>query len=51
MSDPISDPLMLGHVASMCLARAIARGVFHATPEPNDLLPTWGQTYGSKRGA
>lgn len=45
MSDPISDPLMLGHVASICLARAIARGVFHATSEANDLLPTWGQTY------
>lgn len=29
------------HAAAMCLARAIARGVYHATPADNDLLPTW----------
>jgi len=46
LADPVNDPLMLGHAASTCLARAIARGVFHASPEPNDLLPTWQQTFG-----
>ena len=31
----------IGHAASLCLARAIARAVFEATPHPNDLLPCW----------
>jgi D-aminopeptidase len=35
------DVGVIGHAASLCLARAIARGVYHARPEPNDLLPTW----------
>ena len=33
--------LGIGHAASLCLARAIARGVFHATPAPGDRLPCW----------
>ena len=36
-----ADLLAIGHAASLCLARAIARGVRHATPEPGDLLPCW----------
>ena len=36
-----ADLLAIGHAASLCLARAIARGVRHATPEPSDLLPCW----------
>jgi L-aminopeptidase/D-esterase-like protein len=32
---------LIGHAASLCLARAIARAVYEATPEPNDLLPCW----------
>ncbi|WP_377511491.1 P1 family peptidase [Octadecabacter sp. R77987] len=35
------DTLALGHAAATCLARAIARGVYHATPAENDPLPTW----------
>ena len=35
------DLLALCHAASLCLARAIARGIRHATPEPGDLLPCW----------
>lgn len=35
------DRLLLGHAAATCLARAIARGVYHATPSADDLLPTW----------
>lgn len=35
------DLAMIGHAASLCLSRAIARGVYHATTHPNDLLPTW----------
>lgn len=32
---------LVGHAASLCLARAIARAIFHATPAPDDLLPCW----------
>ena len=35
--------LAIGHAASLCLARAIARGVFHATPAPGDRLPCWSE--------
>lgn len=35
------DLAIIGHAAALCLTRAIARGVFAATPAPNDLLPTW----------
>ncbi len=31
----------IGHAAALCLARAIARAVFSATPAPGDLLPCW----------
>ena len=30
----------IGHAASVCLARAIARAVWEATPAPGDTLPT-----------
>lgn len=35
------DLFLLGHGAATCLARAIARGVYHATPAPGDPVPTW----------
>ena len=35
------DLTLLGHAASLCLARAIARAVFEATPASDDLLPTY----------
>lgn len=41
LNDNTVDPLEIGHAASMCLSRAIARGVFHAEPQENDLLPCW----------
>jgi D-aminopeptidase len=34
---------IIGHAASVCLARAIARAVFHARPEPGDILPCWSE--------
>lgn len=40
------DLLWIGHVAATCLARAIARGVYHATPAPGDTVPTWSELYG-----
>jgi D-aminopeptidase len=32
----------IGHAAAICLSRAIARAVYHATPAPGDVLPCWG---------
>ncbi len=40
-SGPVGDPMLIGHAASLCLARAIARGVYAATPAPDDLIPCW----------
>ncbi|WP_270725696.1 P1 family peptidase [Shimia sp. Alg240-R146] len=39
LTDPATDALMLGHAAATCLARAIARGVWAATPADGDTLP------------
>ncbi len=41
LASDIPDLLVLGHAASLCLARAIARGVFHATEHNGDILPCW----------
>ncbi len=41
LADPVATPLMLGHLAALCLARAIARGVHAATPAPGDPQPCW----------
>ncbi|MGY6549680.1 MAG: P1 family peptidase [Roseinatronobacter sp.] len=38
--------LQIGHAAATCLARAIARGVHAARPQPGDLLPAWQALYG-----
>ncbi|MEM1431010.1 MAG: P1 family peptidase [Pseudomonadota bacterium] len=43
LADPIEDAILLGHAASVCLARAVARGIFAATPAEGDPLPTWHQ--------
>lgn len=40
---PEGNTLLIGHAASLCLARAIARAVYAATPEPGDLLPCWSE--------
>jgi L-aminopeptidase/D-esterase-like protein len=46
LETPDVDMMLLGHSAATCLARAIARGVFHATPANGDLLPTWRTRFG-----
>lgn len=33
-------------IASATVSRAIARAIYEATPEPNDLFPTWKQRFG-----
>ena len=39
-----SDIYNIGNAAAICLSRAIARGVYEAKSEKNDLLPTWQDT-------
>jgi len=39
------DQLVLGHVAATCLARAIARAVYNATPAAGDPFPTWAERF------
>lgn len=41
LPDPLADPFKLGHAAASCLARAIARAIFAATPQAGDLQPSW----------
>ncbi|WP_170762692.1 P1 family peptidase [Ruegeria lacuscaerulensis] len=36
---------LLGHAASLCLARAIARAIYLATPAAGDLLPCWSKLH------
>ena len=38
--------LELGHAAALCLARATARGVFEASVQQGDQLPTWRTKFG-----
>lgn len=40
-----SAMIELGAAASSCMARAIARGVYEATPAAGDPLPTWRQKF------
>lgn len=46
LADPVIDAIALGHAAATCLARAIARAIYLATPAPGDLLPTWREKWG-----
>ncbi|MGB7244759.1 MAG: P1 family peptidase [Sulfitobacter sp.] len=41
MENPTRDLGVIGHAASLCLSRAIARAVYAATPAPDDLLQCW----------
>ena len=41
LDDAPTNLLMIGHAAAICMARAIARAVYLATPAPNDTLPCW----------
>lgn len=44
--DSAADIMMLGHAGSVCLSRAIARAVFHASARADDTLPTWQERWG-----
>ena len=45
IQDALADPILLGHAAATSLARAIARGVYAATPSEGDLLPSYSAAY------
>ncbi|SHI54631.1 P1 family peptidase [Wenxinia saemankumensis] len=47
-SVPEEDLWQIGHAASVVLARAVARGVFHAAPAPGDPLPCWQERFGAR---
>ncbi len=47
ISDPLMDLALLGHAASICLARAIARAIYCAKSHPGDLVPTWTERFGA----
>lgn len=40
-SRPAGNLVQIGHAASLCLARAIARAAYEATPADGDLIPCW----------
>ncbi|MBD8890331.1 P1 family peptidase [Roseibium litorale] len=42
----LEDMVQIGAAAASCLARAIARGIYHASPAPDDPVPTWQQKFG-----
>lgn len=44
--DDPSAMIELGAAGAACMARAIARGVYEATPAKGDLLPTWRKKFG-----
>jgi L-aminopeptidase/D-esterase-like protein len=46
LTDPLADTFALGHTAACVLARAIARAVYLAQPEPDDLQPAWAARFG-----
>lgn len=43
---PEAELLQLGNAAALCMARAIARGVYHAQAKPADVMPTWSEKFG-----
>jgi L-aminopeptidase/D-esterase-like protein len=45
LADPILDVIHLGHAAAICLARAMARAIFLASPAEGDTAPTWQSLY------
>jgi L-aminopeptidase/D-esterase-like protein len=37
----------IGHAAALCVARAMARAIYFASPAENDVVPTWQEKWGS----
>ncbi|OSP56186.1 P1 family peptidase [Pseudoruegeria sp. SK021] len=47
LPDPLETPFQLGHVAALCLSRAVARAIYQATSAPGDVKPSWQSRFGS----
>ncbi|WP_299481156.1 P1 family peptidase [uncultured Roseibium sp.] len=47
LENGLEDMVRLGAAAASCLARAIARGIYNATPAEGDPVPTWQQKFGA----
>lgn len=45
LTDPVLEAIQIGHAAAVCLARAIARAIYLATPAPGDVSPAWVEKY------
>ena len=45
LTNPVADSFALGHAAACTLARAIARAVYLATPQPGDTAPAWSSRF------
>lgn len=41
-----AEPLLLGHAASLCLSRAVARAVYEAESDKGDMVPSWRDRFG-----
>ncbi|MEP3045803.1 MAG: P1 family peptidase [Roseibium sp.] len=47
MENGLEDMVQLGAAAASCLARAIARGIYNATPAADDPVQTWQERFGA----
>lgn len=45
LGDPVRDQMRLGHAGAICLARAVARGLYAATAAPGDVKPCWADRF------
>ena len=41
----VALPMLLGHAAALCVARAVGRAIYHARSQANDTLPSWHGLY------
>jgi len=47
LKNPVKEQVEIGHAASICLSRAIARGIYEASDQPGDILPCWKSMFDS----
>ena len=47
LDNPINEQVEIGHAASICVSRAIARGIYEASHQPGDILPCWKALFAS----
>ncbi|MEP3298064.1 MAG: P1 family peptidase [Pseudoruegeria sp.] len=49
LEDEVTDPLLLGHAAALCVARAIARGIHAASAAPFGMPQSWSERFGTSK--